>query len=299
MTMLRANATALLEPGIRKVVNTAFDFRRRDEQFSKIFNILTSQMRNEEDRTFSGLGTMFEKDEGEAVAYDDPIQGFRKVYTHVTYALGFRVTMEMLDDELYGQMNKMSRSLAISSVNANEVVSADVLNNAFAAGSAGPDGVALCSTAHPRLDGGTNSNRLAVDSDLSESSLETAITLLEDTVDDRNIPLGLKAKTLVVQHTNKFIARRLLNSQLQAETANNAINAFKDESLNSLIWQYLTDTDAWFLLADSHELNYFWRMRPVLESDKDFDSGDSKFKMTQRFSVGFTDWRGLVGTPGA
>lgn len=299
-TFFRANATAILEPGIRKVVNTSLDYRRRSEQFSRVMNVLSSEMRNEEDRTFSGLGTMPEKIEGEEVDFDTPIQGYQKIYTHATYALGFRVTREMKDDDLYGQIMKMSRALGISAVNANEVVAADVFNNAFTAGaSAGPDGVALCSTAHPLLAGGTESNRLAVDSDLSESSLETAITLLEDTVDDRNIPLGLMSKTLLVQHTNKFTARRLINSQLQAETGNNAINAFRDENLGIAVWQYLTDPDAWFLLADRHEVNYFWRMRPLLESDTEFGTGDSRFKITQRFSVGFTDFRGVIGTPGA
>src|SRR3990167_2162133 len=184
-TFFRANATAVLEPGIRKVINTSMDYRRRAEQFSKILNINSSSMRNEEDRTFSGLGTMPEKDEGAEVDFDTPIQGFQKIYTHATYALGFRVTREMRDDELYGQIQKMSRALGISAVNANEVAAADLLNNAFAP--AGPDGVSLVNASHPLLAGGTESN-LVTAADLAESSLETAITTLEDTVDDRNIP---------------------------------------------------------------------------------------------------------------
>jgi len=296
---LRANGTALLEPGVRKVVNTTLDLAKRSMYYSSIFNMQSSTQRNEVDRTFSGLGAMVEKAEGEDVTFDSPIQGYEKTYTHTTYALGTRVTMEMLDDDLYRHILKVAKSLPESAVQAVETVCADVFNNGFTVTTGNADGKELFATDHPLLEGGTEQNELTTAADLSQTSLQTAIQDIIDTTNDRGMPNGLIAKRLIVPTANQWTARQLLNSAQTPENANNSVNPLRDENLQLTTWPYLTDTDSFFIICQSHELNFFWRMQPKLESETDFDSGDSKFKLTERFSVGHSDWRGAYGSPGA
>lgn len=292
----------LLAPGLHDIFFNKYN--QWPDEYSQVFNVLTSNRNYEEDAEVVGLGKLVSKSEGAAVTYDDPYQSTdKKRYTHTAYGLGFRVTEEMYADDLYGIIKKMPASLARSAKQTTEVEAWGIFNNAFNTTNTGLDGLALCSTTHTNVKkiGGPYSNRLATDSDLSVTSLQAAIELMEDTTDDRDMNIMLKPKRLIVTPSNKWMARELLNSAQKPHTADNEINALKDEELSYFVGHYLTDDDAWFLVTDKadHYLNFFWRKKVAFGNSDDFDTGDAKFKATMRFSVGFSGWRGVVGTPGA
>ena len=274
------------------------------DEYTAIFNVESSTRSYEEDVEIAGLGAMQSKAEGMGITYDEPFQSGRKRYTHSTFGLGFRVTDELYNDDLYGIIKKMPQALARSAHQTIEVNAANVLNNAFNTTlQAGLDGIQLISTAHKRVDGtgGPYSNRLSTDSDLSVTSLQSAIQLMEGTTDDRDLNLNIKPKLLVITPNLKWVARELLKSEYKPHTADNEINAFRDEDLSYTVNHYLTDTNAWFLLADKadHYLKFYWRQKLKFDNDDDFDTGDAKFKATMRLAVGFTNWRGIVGTSGS
>jgi phage major head subunit gpT-like protein len=292
----------LLAPGLHEIFFNRYN--QWPDEYSQIFNVLSSTRNYEEDGEVAGLGKLVEKGEGVSVTYDDPFQSTnKKRYTHTAYGLGFRVTEELYSDDLYGIIKKMPAALARSAKQTTEVEAFSILNNAFNAAYTGLDGVALCSTVHPniRLNGGPYSNRLATDADLSVTSLQAAVELMEGTTDDRDMNIMLKPKMLICTPSNKWMARELLNSEKKPHTADNEINALTDEELKYFVGHYLTDSDAWFLVTDKsdHALNFYWRKKVAFDNSDDFDSGDAKFKATMRFSTGFSGWRGIVGTPGA
>jgi phage major head subunit gpT-like protein len=292
----------LLAPGLHEIFFNQYN--QWPDEYSQIFNVMNSTRAYEEDAEVAGLGKLVSKGEGVSVTYDDPMQSTNKQkYTHSAFGLGFRVTEELHADDLYGIIKKMPASLARSAKQTTEVESFSVLNNAFNSAKTGLDGVELCSTAHPNiaLGGGPYSNRLATDADLSITSLQAAIELMESTTDDRDMNIMLKPKMLIIAPSNKWMARELLNSEKKPHTADNEINALSDEELKYFVGHYLTDSDAWFLVTDKtdHHLNFFWRKKVAFDNSDDFDSGDAKFKATMRFSVGFSGWRGIIGTPGA
>lgn len=292
----------LLAPGLHEIFFNRYN--QWPDEYTEIFNVLSSTRAYEEDAEAAGLGKLVSKGEGTGVTYDDPFQSTNKQrYTHAAFGLGFRVTEEAYADDQYNILKKMPASLARSAKQTTEVEAWNVLNNAFNAAKTGLDGVSLCNTAHPniKLVGGPYSNRLATDADLSVTSLQAAIELMEATTDDRDMPIMLKAKRLIISPSNKWMARELLNSEKKPHTADNEINALSDEELKYFVGHYLTDSDAWFLVTDKsdHALNFYWRKRVAFDNSDDFDTGDAKFKATMRFSVGFSGWRGVVGTPGA
>lgn len=302
MTARSSGFSNLLAPGLHDIFFNRYN--QWPDEYSQVFNVLSSNRAYEEDAEVTGLGQLVTKGEGVSITYDDPFQSTnKKRYTHTAFGLGFRVTEELYNDDLYGIIKKMPASLARSAKQTTEVQAWNVFNNAFNAAYAGLDGVALCSTAHPnvRLVGGPYSNRLSTDADLSVTSLQAAIELMEGTTDDRDMNIMLKPNMLIVTPSNKWMARELLNSTSKPHTADNEINALKEEELKYFVGHYLTDSDAWFLVSDKadHALNFFWRKRPTFDNSDDFDSGDAKFKATMRFSVGFSGWRGVIGTPGA
>ncbi|HEY6022304.1 MAG TPA: Mu-like prophage major head subunit gpT family protein [Candidatus Paceibacterota bacterium] len=292
----------LLAPGLREIFFNKYG--QWPDEYAQVFNVGSSTRSYEEDAEVVGLGKMVTKAEGTAITYDDPFQSTdKKRYTHTAFGLGFRVTEEMYSDDMYGIIKKMPASLSRSAKQTTEVEAWNIFNNAFGTTNTGLDGVALCSTAHLNVKktGGPYSNRLATDSDLSVTSLQAAIELMEDTTDDRDMNIMLKPKLLIVTPSNKWMARELLNSEKKPHTADNEINALMDEELKYMVGHYLTDDDAWFLVTDKsdHTLNFFWRKKPAFDNSDDFDTGDAKFKASMRFSVGFTGWRGIIGTPGA
>uniref|UniRef100_A0A6H1ZMW1 Putative capsid protein n=1 Tax=viral metagenome TaxID=1070528 RepID=A0A6H1ZMW1_9ZZZZ len=292
----------LLAPGLWDIFFNKYN--QYPTEYDKIFNIRNSTRAFEEDSEIMGLGAMVKKNEGEAITYDDPTQAAGlKRYTHDAFALGFRVTHELYKDDLYGIINRMPQALSKSAHQTIETQSWAILNNAFT--TAGRDGVALCATNHPNVavaaGSGPYSNRLSTDADLSVTSLQSAIQLMETTTDDRDLNIMLKPRRLVIHPNTKWAARELLQSQLKPYTNDNEINALMDEDLQYMVSHYLTDTDAWFLMTDKsdHYLNFFWREKLSFDNDDDFDTGDAKFKAMMRFSVGFSGWRGVVGTTGA
>lgn len=292
----------LLAPGLHDAFFNRYN--QYPEEYSQVFNVLTSTRQYEEDTEVAGLGKLVKKTEGQNITYDDPFQSTDRVrYTHDTFALGFRVSYELYKDDQYGIINRMPQALARSAHQTIEAEAWDVFNNAFTASTAARDDIALCSTAHTNVKktGGPYSNRLATDSDLSITSLQSAVELMENTTDDRDLNIMLKPKRLIIAPASKWMARELLNSEKKPHTANNEINALMDEELMYMVCHYLTDTDAWFLVTDKsdHYLNFYWRERLFFDNDDDFDNGDAKFKATCRFSKGFSGWRGVVGTPGA
>ena len=296
MTALRANFGDTLAPGFREIF---FDkFKSYPDEYKEIVNVLTSTRQYEDDSSVSGFGLVPQKNEGSGITYDDPIQGYNKRYTHVTYGLGFRVTREMWEDDLYSIMKKMPRALARSLRLTMETDVANLLNRAFTSTYTGGDGLELCSTAHTLTGGGTEQNELTTAADLSETTFEQALIDIAATVDDRNLVLALRPKKMVVPPNLDFTAAKLLESTLVPESANNAMNPAKGR-MPYTVNHYLTDTDAWFILCDDHELNMFMRRKPDFEQGSDFDTEDAKYKATARWSTGWSEWRGIYGSPGA
>lgn len=299
MTTLSSNIPDLVMAGINEVI---FDkYQSYPEQFSTVFNVAESSKQYEDDVTMSGLGLFPAKPEGSAIIYDDPLKGFSKRYTHVTYALGFRVTHEMMSDDLYGPMRKMGKALGRSARQTVEIQAASVFNNGFTDTAGSPDGKALFADDHPLVGSGTARNELSTPADLSVTSLEQAINDFEDTVDDRGLLIALKPKLLVVPSELKWQAHQLLMSPLLPGSADNDANPLKGEGIDYFVWNYLTDPDAWFLVTDpdDHEVKFFWRERFNVESAEDFDTKDNKVSGFMRFSHGWSDWRGVFGSPGA
>lgn len=293
----------LLAPGLRKVFFQ--HLKEREPQYSRIFNMRTSARAYEEDLEYVGLGSMPIKDEGDATQYTDPIQGGKKRYTHISYGLGFRVTVEMWEDDLYGVMTRMTKELAKAGRNVREVVSFNVFNNGFDAtkefgfAKLGSN-EALFSTAHTLIGGGTLANRSATDADLGIASLEAAILLFDNLVDEVGMPIVMKPKKIIVGPLLKQIGVELLGSDFKPYTAGNEVNAIiKNDSLSLEVVNYLTDSDSWFMTSDEHDLNFFERDAMRFQNGDDFDTGDAKFKAFQRFSVGHGEWRGTFGSQGA
>lgn len=300
MTTFRSNLVDEVSDGLRAVLFQKYN--SYPEEYKKIFNVHESEKREEKDSALSGFGIMPVKQEGQPVMYDDPIQGFSVTYSHVTYGLGFRVTAEMCEDDQYGKIKKMPLALAKSARHTVEQTAANIFNYGFVdTYNKGGDGKALFAADHPLTGGGAIANKPAIPADLTVSSLQQALLAMEETTDDRGLLLAIKPKLLVVPPELKWTARELLGSRQKPYTADNELNAFLDDDLTYFVWHYLTDDDAWFLLADKddHELNFFWRKKLDTESDEDFDTGDIKFKAVMRFSAKWSDWRGIYGSPGA
>lgn len=297
MATTSAAFSAALAPGIRNWVYEKY--KTFPDQYQPIFNMGSSTKAFEKDMTAGGFGLVPKKPKGQGITYDDIIQGLETQYTHDTYAKGFRVEEEFMEDELYGIIKKRSKALGRVTKLTVNIQACSMFNNAFSASYLGADGKALCATDHPRLDGGTAlSNRLSTDSDLSPSSIKDGIFLLEETLDERGLMLYFMAKRLIVPSELRFDAKEYLKSDKMADSADNNMNSLKGE-LEPYVWNFLTDADAWFIQADEHELHFIWRKKPVFKNSDDFDTGDALFSVKFRMSYGWTDWRGVIGTPGA
>jgi phage major head subunit gpT-like protein len=292
----------LLAPGLRKVFFQHLE--DRPAEYSKIANQEKSSKAYEEDLEVGGLGSMPIKPEGRGIVYQDFRQGGKKRYIHLTYGLGFRVTLEMMEDDLYNVMKKNTKELSKAARNAREVAFFNMLNNGFTTEYGFPKfglNEPLFSATHTKLGGGTGSNRAATDADLSPTSLEAAIISFESLTDEMDIPVVIKPKLLVVGPQLKMTAREILGSEFRPYTSNNEINALREEGLDYMVGHYIVDPDSWFLLAGKgdHDLNFFERQAVRFQNGDDFDSGDAKFKAFQRFSTGAGEWRGAYGSQGA
>lgn len=294
---IRSNFGNLLAPGFRMIYDE--EFNRYAPEYPAIMNIVESERQYEQDSSISGLGFVPEKEEGVGIIYDDPIQGFTKTYTHKTYGLGFRVTKEMWEDDLYGKMKKMPAALGRSMRITIETDAANVYNRAFNSSYLGGDGKVLCATDHPLTGGGTENNTLSSAADFTATSFEQALIDIQGTVDDRGLVLALMANKLLVHPAGEWNANKILKSSQEPDTANNAINPAKGMLPGGIVVNhYLTDLDAWFILCDQHDVNFFFRRRPEFDRTNDFDTEDAKFKGTARWSNGFSGFRGVYGSQG-
>jgi len=290
--------TPLYAPGLRKIV---FDgYTELPAEYDKIFNVSSVDKRQYlDDYKMAGLGNVPVKAEGTAIVYDDPVPGTTKRYSWTPYGKGFRATHEAMVDELYGPLRRMAKSMGRSFRNQVELTAAAVLNNAFTT-NGGFDSLPLCSTAHTLLRGGTARNRPTAAVDFGVTALQDALIDFERMLDDASMPIAYRAKTLVIPPETWPQAREVLGSQFKPYTADNEINVLASEGLTILVSHYMTDTDAWFLLADKsdHDLQFFWREKFVTDSADDFDTGDGKMKGYMRIAADFGDWRGVWGSPG-
>jgi len=251
--------------------------------------------------TVASFGVVPKKAEGVNVAYDELAQGYDKTYTADSYELAFRTSKEALDDEQEEVVSDAARALGRSMAYSFNVDMANIFNNGFTDTAGSPDGVALFDTAHPLVGGGTARNELTTAADLSIASLRDAMNDIADTVDDAGKLIHWRARTLFVPYELKWLASELIKSTDRPDTSDRALNAFREDGLEIIVSPYLTDADAWFLLAEprTHNVRCYWRERPNTMHDWDFESSSMKVKIRARWIRGWSDWRGVYGTPGA
>lgn len=272
-------------------------------EYTKLFDSFKSTKAFEEDVGVSSFGLAVQKSEGAPISYDTERQAFITRYQHVTYALGFIITREVMDDDQYSIVGqRKAQGLAFSMRQTKEIVAANVYNRYATAGYVGGDGVTLLSAAHPNLAGGTWSNQIATAADISEAALEQAVIDIAGFTNDRGLLIAVRPKTLVIPRQLMFEAKRILGSDGRVGTDNNDLNAIKNMGLipETVVNHYLTDTDAWFIRTDvPHGMKYFERRADGFDMDNDFDTENAKYKATARYSFGWTDARGIYGSAGA
>jgi len=290
-----------LWPGIKAFWGQVYEEHK--EEYSELFDSDTSSMNYEEDVQLTGFGLAPVKSEGSGVAYDSELQGFTTRYTHVAYALGYIVTKEELDDNLYEQVSRRrAAALAMSFRQTKENVGANIYNRAFNATYLGGDGVSLANTAHPNTSGGTFANKPSVDADLSEASLEDALTAIMGFQNDRGLLINVMPRSLIVARQNFWNANRILKSAYTPTTANNAVNVLV--ATNALpegivMNHYLTSPNAWFVRTNiQNGLKYYSRVGIQFDQDNDFDTMNAKAKGYERYSFGWTDPRAIFGVNG-
>lgn len=278
-------------------------YNEHTEEWGFLVEQDTSSTNYEEDVQVTGFGLMPVKAEGQGISYDSEVQGFTSRYTHLTYGLGYIVTQEELEDNLYEKVSKTrSASLAMGARQTKENVVANIYNRAFNSSYTGGDGVSLLNTAHPNTSGGTFSNKLSVDADLSEASLEDLTIQMMGATNDRGLLISLMPKALIVPRQEWYNANRILKSFYQPGTANNDVNVLK--ATNAIpegiqMNHYLTAAHAWFLRSNvMNGIKFYNRVAISFEQDNDFDTGNAKAKCRERYSVGWTDPRGLFGSNG-
>ena len=302
MSLNRADFKKQLQEGLNTVFGMAY--KSYPEEWRQVFAVESSNKAFEEDVLMAGLGAAPVKGEGSTVAYDEGAESYVARYNHETIALAFAITEEAEEDGLYGSLGaKYAKALARSLQHTKEVKGANILNNGFSASYPGGDGVALFSTAHPLWGGGTQSNKLATPADLSEAALEAALIQIEDWVDERGIPVDVMAKCLVIPTDLKYVARRILYSSSRSGTADNDLNAMKDlgEFPDGVkVNHRLTDSDAWFIITDSPDgLKHMKRVGVKRGIEGDFETGNMRYKARERYSFGWSDYRGAFGSEGA
>lgn len=295
------NHPKALWPGVHAFVMGKYNSHAKE--YSELFKVEKSTMAYEEDVETTGFGLAKVKAEGAAVEYDTHSQGGTKKYTHVAYSLGYIVTREEQDDNLYESRSfNRGEALAFSFATTKEIVAANVLNRGFNAAYTGMDGKSLLATDHTTLSG-NQSNKLAVAADLSEASLEDVLIMIMQAKNSRGLQIALKPQKLCVHPSEAFNAERILKSTLRSGTDFNDVNAIKSMGLlpqGHCVNHYLTDTDAFFVKTDApNGMTMFERKGFEFKRDNDFDTSNAKAKGYERYSVGWTDWRSIYGSEGA
>jgi hypothetical protein len=302
MAISRSQLLKELLPGLNALFG--LEYARYGEQHKEIYETETSERSFEEETKLSGFSAAPVKNEGAAIAYDNAQEAFTARYTHETIALGFSITEEAIEDNLYDSLSsRYTKALARGMAYTKQVKAAAILNTGFAGGPTYGDGVTLFSTAHPLVSGGVNSNRPATAADLNETSLENAVIQIAAWTDERGLLIAAKPKKLVVPPALQFVATRLLETELRVGTADNDINAIKNNGSipgGYTVNNFLTDTNAWFLLTDvPNGLKHFVRSPLANSMDGDFDTGNVRYKARERYSFGVSDPLGVYGSPGA
>ena len=302
MAISRAQLLKELLPGLNALFG--LEYAKYGEEAAEIFETESSDRSFEEETKLSGFGAAPVKNEGAAIAYDNAQEAWTARYNHETISMGFSVTEEAIEDNLYDSLSaRYTKALARAMAYTKQVKGAAILNNAFAAATTYGDGQTLCSTAHPLVSGGTNSNRPTTGADLNETSLEAAVIQIAGWTDERGLLIAAKPRKLVLPADLQFVATRVLDSELRPNTADNDINALRTNGTipeGYTVNHYLTDTNAWFLLTDvPNGLKHFVRTPMQTSMDADFDTGNSRYKARERYSFGVSDPLGVFGSPGA
>ena len=302
MAISRAQLLKELLPGLNALFG--LEYAKYGEEHKEIYETETSERSFEEETKLSGFSAAPVKNEGSAIAYDNAQEAWTARYNHETIAMGFSITEEAVEDNLYDSLSsRYTKALARAMAYTKQVKAAFVLNNAFATAVTYGDGVTLCSTAHPLISGGTNSNRPTTGADLNETSLENAVIQIAGWTDERGLLIAAKPKKLVVPPNLMFVATRLLETELRVSTADNDINALKNNGSipeGYCVNHYLTDTNAWFLMTDvPNGLKHFIRTPLQNSMDGDFDTGNVRYKARERYSFGVSDPLGVFGSPGS
>jgi len=302
MAISRAQLLKELLPGLNALFG--LEYKKYGEEHKEIFETETSERSFEEETKLSGFTAAPVKNEGAAIAYDNAQEAWTARYVHETIAMGFSLTEEAIEDNLYDSLSaRYTKALARGMAYTKQVKAAAILNNGFSGGPTYGDGQVLFSTAHPLVSGGTNSNTFASGADLNETSLEAAVIQIGGWTDERGLLIAAKARKLVVPRALQFVATRLLETELRVGTNDNDINAIKNNGAVAegyTINNYLTDTNAWFLTTDvPNGLKHFVRTPLQTSMDADFDTGNSRYKARERYSFGVSDPLGIFGSAGA
>jgi hypothetical protein len=302
MAISRAQLLKELLPGLNALFG--LEYARYGEEHKEIYETETSERSFEEETKLSGFSAAPVKNEGSAIAYDNGQEVFTARYNHETIALGFSLTEEAIEDNLYDSLSsRYTKALARAMAYTKQTKAAATLNNGFDTDYPGGDGVPLFSASHPLVSGGTNSNIPSTPADLNETSLEAAVIQIAAWTDERGLLIAAKPRKLVVPPSLMFVATRLLETELRVSTADNDINALKSNGSipeGYAVNHFLTDTDAWFLTTDvPNGLKHFVRTPMATGMDGDFDTGNVRYKARERYSFGWSDPLGMYGSEGA
>jgi len=301
MAVSRAQLLKELLPGLNALFG--LEYKRYAEEHKEIYEEETSERSFEEEVKLSGFSTAPVKAEGAAIAYDNAQEAWIARFTHETIALGFSITEEAMEDNLYDSLSaRYTKALARSMAYTKQIKAAAPLNNGFTTYQSG-DGVTLFSTAHPLVSGGTNSNRPSTNADLNETSLEAAVIQIAAWTDERGLLIAAKPRKLIVPPALMFVATRLLETELRVDSADNTINALKNNGSipeGYTVNHFLTDPNAWFLSTDvPNGMKHFVRTPLNTSMDGDFDTGNVRYKSRERYSFGVSDPLGIYGSPGS
>jgi len=299
MAISRAQLLKELLPGLNALFG--LEYARYGEEHKEIYETETSERSFEEETKLSGFSAAPVKGEGNAIAYDNAQEAWTARYNHETIALGFSLTEEAIEDNLYDSLSaRYTKGLARAMAYTKQVKAASVLNNGFSSAYVGGDGVSLFNTAHPLINGGTNGNTPSTPADLNETALENAVIQIAAWTDERGLLIAAKPKKLIVPPALQFVATRLLETKLRVGTNNNDINAIENNGSvpeGYTINHFLTAPNAWFLTTDvPNGLKHFVRVPLQNSMDGDFDTGNVRYKSRERYSFGWSDPLGIYGS---
>jgi hypothetical protein len=301
MVISRMQLVKELEPGLNALFGLEYD--RYENQDKEIFDSESSDRAFEEEVMLGGFANAAVKPEGQGVTYEDAQETYTARYTNETIALAFALTEEAVEDNLYDKLStRYTKALARSMANTKQVKAANILNRAFNASFLGGDAKELCATDHPTLSG-NQKNELTTAADLNETSLEQMLIDIADMKDERGLKIALRGMKMIIPVNLQFVAERLMKSAGRVGTADNDINAIKNMGMvpeGYVVNNFLTDTDAFFIKTDApNGLKHFVRAPIRTAMEGDFDTGNVRYKARERYSYGWSDWRGIFGSPGA